>query len=93
MSDDSSLVKLGEYEHAEGAPLSQVSSRLSWPNERERIRQQEGNSTIRTLDVPQCVEQILNEIDTSYFPCQREFEQSICTVIGTGRSQLQSIQK
>lgn len=90
MSDDESeedaepAVELGTGDPVEGAPLARVASRLTWPQERSRIVEKEGDSTIRTPDGPQGLEAVLEETDITYYDSKQEFIDAVEDVIGRG---------
>jgi hypothetical protein len=90
MSDDESeedaepAVELGTGTTVEGAPLARVASRLTWPQERSRIVEKEGDATIRTPAGPQDLEPVLEETDISYFDSQQEFTDAVKDVVGRG---------
>lgn len=90
MSDDESeaeeepAVELGEGAAVEGAPLARVASRLTWPQERSRIVEKEGDATIRTPEGPQNLEEVLSETDVSYFESRQEFTEAVEGVVGRG---------
>ncbi|MEF8800750.1 MAG: DUF5789 family protein [Halolamina sp.] len=90
MSDDESeedaepAVELGTAGTVEGAPLARVVSRLTWPQERSRIIEKEGDATIRTPEGPQELEPVLEETGISYFESQQEFTEAVTDVVGRG---------
>jgi len=90
MSDDEEseteepAVELGEHEPVEGAPVARIVSRLTWPQTRSDVIEQEGESVIRTPDGPQVLEEILDTVDTRYFDKRHTFREAIEDVIGTG---------
>jgi hypothetical protein len=90
MSEDESeaeeepAVELGTGPAVEGAPLARVVSRLTWPQERSRIVEKEGDATIRTPDGPQTLEAVLAETDTTYFDSRQEFTEAVEDVVGRG---------
>ena len=81
---DTPAVELGEGEAIEGAPLARVASRLTWPQEASRIREKEGESTIRTPDGPRRIDELLEEAGETYFESRQQFRAEIESVIGTG---------
>lgn len=89
MSDDESeaeepAVELGTGSAVEGAPLARVTSRLTWPQERSRIVEKEGDATIRTPDGPRTLEPVLEETDVSYFDSSEAFTEAVEDVMGRG---------
>ena len=88
MADDNDeqepAVELGDGDTVEGAPLSRVTSRLSWPQERSEIARKEGETVIRTPDGPRELGGVLEEVETAYFERRQEFVRDVENVIGTG---------
>ena len=77
-------VELGEGEPVEGAPLSRVAERLTWAIQKSEIDRKEGDTTIRTPDGPRMLSDVLAEMDETYFPTRRAFQEAVREVIGTG---------
>ncbi|SDZ89038.1 hypothetical protein SAMN04488065_1035 [Haloplanus vescus] len=77
-------VELGEGEPVEGAPLARVASRLTWPQEASRVRDKEGDATVRTPDGPRTLDSILDDVDETYFDTRQTFLSTVRSVIGTG---------
>ena len=88
MSDDEEetepAVELGTGEDVEGVPLAQVSARLMWGIDKSDLRRREGETVIRTPDGPQKLDDILDEIDGTYFDRRQSFEDAVRGVVGTG---------
>lgn len=88
MSDDDEetepTVELGEGRDVEGAPLARVAARLTWPRQASRIREKEGDSTIRTPTGPRQLEEVLAATEVTYFESRQEFVDEIEAVIGVG---------
>lgn len=82
--DDEPTVELGDGVTVDGAPLARVASRLTWPQEASRVRQKEGDSTIRTPAGPQELGAVLDDSSETYFGSRQEFREEIESVIGTG---------
>lgn len=82
--EDDTAVALGDGKPVEGAPLARVSARLMWGIEQSTILDREGETVIRTPDGPRTLADVLAEVDEPYFATQREFEQAVRAVIGTG---------
>lgn len=82
--EEAPAVELGEGEAVEGAPVARVASRLTWPIEAGRIREREGDSTVRTPDGPRDVDEILDESEETYFESRQHFTREVEAVIGTG---------
>jgi hypothetical protein len=88
MSDDTDdeaepAVELGEGEPVEGAPLARVASRLTWPQEASKVREKEGDATIRTPDGPRTLDSILDAVDETYFDTRQTFLSTVRSEIGT----------
>ncbi|WP_435361083.1 DUF5789 family protein [Haloarchaeobius sp. DFWS5] len=83
-AEEEPAVELGEGATVEGAPLAQVSSRLTWPIKQSRLAALEGDSTIRTPDGPQTIADVLEHVDITYFEKRQEFEAAVRDVIGRG---------
>jgi len=88
MSDDTDeetepAVELGEGERVEGAPLARIASRLTWPQEASRVREKEGDATIRTPDGPRTVATVLDAVDETYFDTRQTFLSAVRSEIGT----------
>lgn len=89
MSDDEAeeeapAVELGERTPVDGAPLARVASRLTWPLQKSEVARREGDSVIRTPDGPQSLEDVLEDVETTYFESRQEFVGDLEDVIGTG---------
>lgn len=90
MSDDESeedaepAVELGTGATVEGAPIARVASRLTWPQERSRIIEKEGDATIRTPEGPRELEPVLEEAGITYFDSRQEFTEAVTDVVGRG---------
>ncbi len=77
-------VPLGDGPAVEGAPLARVAARLTWPQEASRIREKEGDAEIRTPDGPQTLDDVLDEVDVTYFDTRQTFVAAVEGVVGTG---------
>ncbi len=87
MSDDDETepaVELGEGPNVDGAPLARVASRLTWPQERSRINEKEGDAVVRTPDGPRELTAVLEEVDETYFDRRQTFLAAVRDVIGHG---------
>lgn len=82
--DDGPVVELGDGPVVEGAPLARVASRLTWPIERERLLQREGDAEIRTPDGPQALASLLDGVETTYFDTRHTFVDAVRDEIGRG---------
>jgi hypothetical protein len=81
---DEPAVQLGAGDPVEGAPLARIASRLTWPQERSRIREKEGDAVVRTPEGGRELADILDEVDVSYFDSRQEFVRAVEAVVGTG---------
>jgi len=77
-------VELGEGTDVEGAPVARVAARLTWPQERSRIVEKEGDATIRTPHGARILENVLEETDTTYFDTRQSFVEAVEEVVGRG---------
>jgi hypothetical protein len=87
MTDDEEptpAVELGEGPAVEGAPVERIASRLTWPQERSRIRAKEGDATVRSPDGPRELDAVLDEVEISYFDARRTFVEAVRDVVGRG---------
>lgn len=90
MADDESeeaeepAVELGEGPAVEGAPVARVASRLTWPQEKSRIVDKEGDAVIRTPDGPRGLDEVLDAVDVTYFDRRQTFVAAVEDVVGRG---------
>ncbi len=77
-------VELGEGPAVEGAPLARVAARLTWPQEKSRIRQKEGDAVIRTPGGARNLDAVLDEVETTYFDRRQTFIEAVEDVVGRG---------
>jgi hypothetical protein len=82
--DEGPVVELGDSQPVEGAPLARVASRLTWPQEKEIVRRKEGERVVRTPAGPQTLDDVLDEVDETYFDTRQRFLEAIRSEIGTG---------
>lgn len=82
--DEEPAVELGDGPDVEGAPLARISSRLTWPIQKSRVETLEGDSTIRTPEGPRSVEEVLSEVEDTYFETRQHFEEAVRDAVGTG---------
>jgi len=68
----------------EGAPIERIASRLTWPQEKSEIVRKEGGELIRTPDGAKKLEELLEEVDTTYFSKRQMFVEVIEKRIGKG---------
>ncbi|WP_435063614.1 DUF5789 family protein [Halobaculum sp. EA56] len=82
--EEEPAVELGDGPAVEGAPLARVASRLTWPQEKSKVLDKEGDATIRTPDGPRDLADVLSEVDTTYFDRRQTFVDEVEDVIGRG---------
>ena len=82
--EEEPAVELGEGPTVEGAPVSRIASRLSWPRAHSDVLVQEGETLVRTGDGPVALEDVLADVESTYFPTRRAFVQEVRAVIGYG---------
>ena len=82
--DEGPAVELGERTPVEGAPLARVASRLTWPQEKEIVRRKEGEVDIRTSEGSRNLNDVLDEVDETYFDTRQRFLEAVRAEIGTG---------
>jgi hypothetical protein len=80
--DEGPVVELGEREPVEGQPLARVASRLTWPHEKSRVVEKEGDSVVRTPDGPQSLADVLESVDVSYFDTRQAFVAAVTDAVG-----------
>lgn len=81
---DEPAVELGDGEAVAGVPLARVSSRLTYGIEKSTVRRREGDTEIRTPDGPTRLEDVLAEVEATYFDRRQAFEDAVRNVVGTG---------
>ncbi len=91
MTDDESddeesepAVELGDGPLVEGAPVARVASRLTWPIERSRLLDREGESVLRTPDGPRTVAAVLEDVEVTYFDTRQTFVEAVRDAVGHG---------
>jgi hypothetical protein len=82
--DEAPAVELGDGARVEGAPLARIASRLTWPQEKSRIVEKEGDAVIRTPDGPQELSAVLESVSTTYFDSRQTFVRAVQEAVGTG---------
>jgi hypothetical protein len=78
------VVELGDREPVEGQPIARVASRLTWPKEKSRVVEKEGDSVIRTPDGPQTLADVLESVDVTYFDGRQSFVRAVTDAVGHG---------
>ena len=81
---DEPVVELGDGDDVEGAPVARVASRLFFPIEKSEVLRREGETTVRTPDGPQSVQEILDGSDEVYFETNSDLVNTVESVVGTG---------
>lgn len=87
MADDETdepAVELGTHQPVDGAPVARVASRLTWPQERSRILDKEGDAVVRTPDGPRELRSIIEQTDVTYFDRRQSFLEAVESVVGVG---------
>jgi hypothetical protein len=82
--DEGPVVELGEREPVEGQPLARVASRLTWPKEKSRVIEKEGDSVVRTPEGPRELADVLDAVDVSYFDTRASFVTAVTDAVGHG---------
>ena len=82
--EDEPAVELGDHTPVEGAPLARVSSRLHWPIQASEVDRLEGETVLRTPDGPVKLEDLLSNVEETYFETRQAFERHIRDVAGDG---------
>lgn len=77
-------VELGEGPAVEGAPVARIAARFRWGREKSAILEREGETAIRTPDGPRPLEDVLADVDATYFATRREFVDAVEDAIGHG---------
>ncbi|WP_318566856.1 DUF5789 family protein [Salinigranum marinum] len=82
--DEGPVVELGEREPVDGQPLARVASRLTWPKEKSRVVEKEGDSIVRTPEGPRELAAVLDAVDVSYFDTRASFVTAVTDAVGHG---------
>lgn len=77
-------VELGDGPAVEGAPLARIAARFQWGREKSAIVAREGDADIRTPDGPRTLEDILGDVDETYFATRQDFVGAVRDAIGHG---------
>jgi hypothetical protein len=83
-AEEGPVVELGEREAVEGQPLARIASRLTWPHEKSRVVEKEGDSVLRTPDGPQTLADVLESVDVTYFDGRQSFVSAVTDAVGNG---------
>lgn len=82
--DAEPAVELGEGPAVEGAPIARIAARFQWGREKSAIVAREGDAEIRTPDGPRTLEDILADVDETYFATRQDFVGAVRDAIGHG---------
>ncbi len=82
--EDGPAVELGDGPAVEGAPISRIAARFQWGREKSAIVAREGETTIRTPEGPRPLQDVLEDVDDTYFPTRQEFVAAVRNVVGQG---------
>lgn len=77
-------VDLGPDRVVEGAPLSRVAARQTWPKEKSEIVDRDGDVRIRSAEGPIDLATLLEEVNDTYFASQRHFVEAVRNRLPTG---------
>ncbi|WP_152040585.1 DUF5789 family protein [Salinigranum salinum] len=83
-AEEGPVVELGEREAVEGQPLARIASRLTWPHEKSRVVEKEGESVVRTPGGPQTLADVLESVDVTYFDGRQSFVSAVEDAVGNG---------
>lgn len=83
-TEEEPAVELGDGEPVEGAPIARVAARLTWGLEQSEVARKEGDTTIRTPEGPQALDDVLEGVDVPYFESRQEFVEAIRDAVGVG---------
>lgn len=70
-------VALGEGEPVDGAPLSRLAARLTWPMEKSAVRERLGEETVRSAGGPVELAALLDGVDDTYFGSRQHFVDAV----------------
>lgn len=68
----------------EGAPIVQIASRLTWPQEKSEIIRKEGDTFVRTPNGSVKLGELLENVDVKYFSKRQVFISELEMAIGKG---------
>ncbi|SDG12399.1 hypothetical protein SAMN04488067_11632 [Halorubrum xinjiangense] len=77
-------VELGDGPEVAGEPVARVASRLTWPAKNSDVREQEGDTELRTPDGPRALDDVLADSDDPLFESRSDFVQAVEDVVGRG---------
>ncbi len=75
--EEGPAVPLGEGDPVQGAPLSRLAARLTWPMEKSAIIERLGEEEIRTADGPISLGDVLGSVDDTYFGSRQHFTDAV----------------
>lgn len=70
-------VELGDGTPVDGAPLSRIVARLTWPMEKSAILARVGDEAIRSAEGPVTIESLLADVDDTYFGSRQHFVDAV----------------
>lgn len=82
--DAEPAVELGDGVTVQGAPLSRVAARMTWPMEKSALIERAGAEEIRTADGPVSLEALLETVDDTYFGSQQHFVEAVREELPSG---------
>ena len=83
-AEEEPAVELGEGATVEGVPVARVASRLTWPHEKSRVVERDGDTVIRTPDGPRDLADVLDEVEAEYFDTRHAFVSAVNEAVGAG---------
>jgi hypothetical protein len=81
-AEEEPTVELGEGAAVEGAPVARVASRLTWPHEKSRVVERDGDTVVRTPDGPRELADVLDGVETDYFDTRQSFVAAVNEAVG-----------
>jgi hypothetical protein len=82
--EEEPAVELGEGAPVEGVPVARVASRLTWPHEKSRVVDRDGDVVVRTPDGPRELRDVLADVEPTYFDTRQAFLDAVREAVGTG---------
>lgn len=82
--EDEPAVELGDGPNVEGAPLSRLAARLTWPIERSEVLERLGDEPVRTADGPIALGDALEDVEDTYFGSRQHFEEAVREALPAG---------
>lgn len=81
---DEPAVELGTGPSVAGAPLARVAARQTWPKEKSEIVDRDGSVEIRSAEGPVPLDELLAEVEDTYFASERHFVAAVREQLPTG---------